>query len=88
MPLNEISDIHRHLLDLSIVELLDIVQHSDIFGSDEIDGYTFTAETTATTDTMDVVLAVRGDVVVDYERDLLHVDTLIRGGYRARADRW
>lgn len=68
-------NVERHLIDLGVVELLDVTQHTDVLGGDKVNGNTLTTETTATTDTMDVVLAVGGEIVVDDERDLLDVDT-------------
>lgn len=73
--LDEVSHVHGHLLDLCAVELLNLAHHADIVSSDEVDGHTLTSETSTTTDTMDVVLTVGGQIVVDDERDLLDVDT-------------
>ena len=44
---------------------------------------TFTTESSGATDAMDVVLAVGGQVVVDDERHLLHVDA---SGQQIRGD--
>lgn len=63
--LDEIGNVHWHLFDLSAVELLDFSHHSDIVSSDEVDGNTLSAETTTTTDTMDVVFSVGWEIVVD-----------------------
>ena len=52
-----------------------IAQHAHVLRGDEVDGDTLPSEPTTTTDTVDVVLAVGGQVVVDDERNLLHVDT-------------
>lgn len=54
---------------------LDVTKHADVLGGDEVDGDTLATETTATADTVNVVLAVGGEVVVDDERDLLDIDT-------------
>lgn len=69
------GNVHRHLLDLSAVELLDLTEHAHIVSGHEVDGDTLTTETTTTTDTVDVVLTVGRQVVVDDQRDLLDVDT-------------
>ena len=45
------------------------------YSSDEVDGNTLPAETTTTTNTMDVVLTVAGQVVVDDQGNLLDIDT-------------
>jgi hypothetical protein len=60
---------------LSAVELLNLSHHAHIISGDEVDGNTLTTETTTTTDAVDVVLAVGGQVVVDDQRDLLDIDT-------------
>jgi hypothetical protein len=69
------SHVHRHLLNLSAVELLNLTHHAHIIGGDEVDSDTLTSESAATSDTVDVVLTVSGKVVVDDERHLLDVDT-------------
>lgn len=69
------SNVHWHLLNLSGIELLDFSHHANIIGSDEVDGNTLSAEATTSSDTMDVVLTVGGQVVVDDERNLLNIDT-------------
>lgn len=69
------SHVHGHLLDLCAVELLNLAHHADIVGSDEVDGNTLTSETSTTTDAVNVVLAVGGEVVVDDEGNLLDIDT-------------
>jgi hypothetical protein len=68
------GNVHGHLLDLGAVELLDLAHHTDIVGGDEVDGHTLATETTTTTDTVDVVLAVGGEIVVDDKGNLLDVD--------------
>jgi len=73
--LNQVSNVHGHLLDLGAVELLNLAHHAHIVSGNEVDGNSLTAETTATTDAVDVVLAVGGKVVVDNQRNLLDIDT-------------
>ena len=67
--------VHWHLLNLGAVELLDLTHHANVVGGDEVDGNTLTSETATTTDSVDVVLAVGWQVVVDDERNLLDIDT-------------
>jgi len=69
------GNVHGHLLNLGAVELLNLAHHADIVGGDEVDGHTLATEATTTTDTVDVVLAVGGKVVVDDKGNLLDVDT-------------
>jgi len=73
--LDEVGNVHWHLLDLSAVELLDLAHHADIICGDEVDGNTLTSETTTTTDSVDVVLTVGWEIVVDDQGDLLDIDT-------------
>lgn len=53
----QIRHIHGHLINLCSIELFDIAQDSNVVCFDEVDGHSFTTETTGTTDTMDVQLA-------------------------------
>ena len=73
--LNEVGNVHWHLLDLSAVKLLDLAHHANIVGGDEVDGNTLTSETSTTTDSVDVVLTVGWEIVVDDEGNLLDIDT-------------
>lgn len=73
--LDEVGNVHGHLLDLSAVELLNLAHHADIVSGDEVDGNTLTTETTTTTDTVNVVLTVGGEIVVDDQGNLLDIDT-------------
>jgi hypothetical protein len=73
--LDEVGNVHGHLLDLGAVELLNLAHHADIVSGDEVDGHTLATETTTTTDTVDVVLTVGGEIVVDDQGNLLDIDT-------------
>lgn len=46
---NEIGHVHGHLINLSVVELLNILQHALVFTSYEVDGYSFAAKSATTT---------------------------------------
>ncbi len=84
------SNIHGHLFDLRAVELLNLAHHTHIVSGDEVDSHTLSAESSTTTDPMDVILAIRRQIVVDDQRDLLHVDTTsqqIGGDQHARGTR-
>lgn len=73
--LDEIGNVERHLVDLGRVELLNVTEHTHVIARDKVDGNTLTTETTTTADTVNVVLPVAGKIVVDDQRNLLHVDT-------------
>ena len=45
---NEVGHIHRHLVHLRVVELLNVLQHALVVTSDEIDGNSFAAEPATT----------------------------------------
>jgi hypothetical protein len=73
--LDQVGDVHRHLVDASVVELFYVVQRALIVVSDKVDGDALAAKTAAATDSVDVVFPVGREVVVDDERDLLDVDS-------------
>lgn len=60
---------------MSAVELFDLTHHTDVISGDEVDGNTLTSETSTTTNAMNVVLTVGGEIVVDDKGDLLNIDT-------------
>lgn len=62
---SHISNIRRHLINLSRVELLNVLQNSQIVVLHEVDCHTLPAETTTTTYPVDVQLTVFRQVVVD-----------------------
>src|SRR6056297_1744415 len=63
--LDEIGHVHGHLVDLCVVKLLDFPERADILGSEEVDGDALAAKAAAPTNAVNVVLAVRGQIVVD-----------------------
>lgn len=69
------ADVSRHLVNLSRVELLDLSHHTDILVGDEVDSNTLSTETTTSTDSVDVVLLVGRQIVVDNQGNLLDVNT-------------
>ena len=46
---DQISNVHWHLDDLRVVELLNVLKHTRIISRHEVDGNTLTTETTTTT---------------------------------------
>ena len=55
--------------------ILDLLDEGSILGQHEVDGGTLSTETTSTTDSVDVVLLLVGELVVDNETDLLNINT-------------
>ena len=53
---------------------LNVPQHSDIFSCDEIDSNTLPAKSTTTTNTVNIIFAVGGKIVIDDQRYLLDVN--------------
>lgn len=54
--------------------MLDIAEDSDVVGLNEVDSDTLATETTRTADSVNVQFTVVGQVVVDDERHLLHIN--------------
>ena len=67
---DQLANVVGHLVDGSSVELLQLLEGANVLISDEVDGDSLTAESTRPTDAMQVVLPVRGQVVVDHQRHL------------------
>ena len=67
--------IERHFVNLGVVELFNVPEHTDVLGSHKVDRDTLSSETTTTTDTVNVVLSVCREIVVDDQRDLLDINT-------------
>ena len=70
-----IAHIAGHLLDSGAVHSLHVSKVSHISCGDEVNRHTLTAETTGSTDSVDVFYTVGWEIVVDHKRDLLHFDT-------------
>jgi hypothetical protein len=66
-------NIQRHLINLSIIELLNISQHPNILRRHKVDRNSLPTESSSTTNSVDVVFAVGGKIVVDDERDLQQI---------------
>ena len=74
-PLDQVSNVGGHLEDLSVVGLLEILEDTELVSSGEVDGNSLASETTRATNTMDVLLVVAGQIVVDDDGNLMDVDT-------------
>ena len=46
--LDEVSHVHGHLVNLSVIEHFNVLEHTFIFTCDEVDGYTFSAKPAST----------------------------------------
>merc|ERR1712137_1123727 len=76
--LEEIYNVGRHLGHFGVVELLEFTEGLDILVGDEVDGDTLATKSTGSADTVNVVLQVAGQVVVDNQGDLLDINTTSR----------
>lgn len=74
-PTSEFVEISWHFVDLSVEMVLDGLDELGILWQDEVDGSTLSTVTTSTTNSVDVVLLLEWQLVVDDETDLLHIDT-------------
>lgn len=70
-----VRTVHWHFVDLGGVVLLNVSEDSDVVILDKVDGHTFSAETTRTTDAMNIQLTIVGQIIVDNQRDLLYVNS-------------
>lgn len=71
----DLGDIERHFDNLGLVILLSFLEELGIGRDDEVDGDTFSTETTRSTDSVDVGLFLKREIVVDDKIDLMDVDT-------------
>ena len=67
------GDIHRHLVNLSWVILLDVSQNSHIIIGDEVDGNTLTTKTTRSSNSVDVKFTVLREIIANDQWNLLNV---------------
>mmetsp|Transcript_4825 Transcript_4825/g.14215 ORF Transcript_4825/g.14215 Transcript_4825/m.14215 type:complete len:290 (-) Transcript_4825:429-1298(-) len=72
-PLDEVSDVHGHLVDLRGVVLLDVPEDADVLRLDEVHRHALATEAAGAADAVDVELAIVWEVVADHKRHLLHV---------------
>jgi hypothetical protein len=62
---HHVIQIHRHLVNLSAVVLLNVPQDADVFIPHEVDCDTIATVSATTPDAVDVQLTVVGKVIVD-----------------------
>merc|ERR1712176_421297 len=88
--LDHVSNVHWHLLNLCVVVLFDIFHGPNVVVRDKVDCNTLSAETAAAANSMEVIFHILGEVKVDDQRHLLHIDAAreqIRGDQDARGAR-
>lgn len=73
--LDEVGNIHWHLINACVVKFLDVVKGAFVIVGDEVDGNTFTAETTTTSNSVNVVFSICWQIIINNQGDLLDVDT-------------
>lgn len=52
-----------------------VSQNAHILAGNEVDGHTLATESSRSTDTVNIILTVAGQIVVDDQTDLLNIDT-------------
>lgn len=72
---SQIIEISRHFLNLRVVMVLDLLNKARVLRQHKVDRCTFTTETTGSADSVDVVLLLDRELVVDDEADLLHINS-------------
>jgi len=72
---SQIVKISRHLFNLCVVMVLDLLDEARVLRQHKVDRCTFTAESTGSTNSMDVVFLLDGQLVVDDKANLLDIDT-------------
>jgi len=72
---SQLVEVGWHFVDLSVEMILDLLDEAGVLGQDEVDGSTLLTETSSSTDSVDVVLLLEWQLVVDNEANLLHIDT-------------
>ena len=73
--LSQLVEVRWHLVDLRVEVVLDLFDELSILRQHEVNRSSFLAETTSSTDSVDVVLLSEWELVVDDQADLLHIDT-------------
>lgn len=63
--LNQVSNIGGKFVNLGVVEALDVLEEATILSCHKVNGHTLAAETSGTTDTMQVVLWLCWEIKVD-----------------------
>ena len=69
------SEVEGEFTDDSVIVLFDFTEHLDITLRDEVDGNTLTTEAATTTNTMEVVFHIGGEIEVDDDVNVVDVDT-------------
>ena len=70
----QVGHVHWHFIDLGRVVELDVAKDANVIASNEVDGNALSAKTSATADTVDVVLSIAGKIVVDDQAYLLNIN--------------
>lgn len=68
-------DVERHFDDLGLIILFSFLKEFSISRDNEVDGNTFSTESTRSTNSVNVGFFLKRQVVVDNEIDLVNIDT-------------
>ena len=79
LPLDEVGNVGRQLLNHGVVEALDVLKHPLVILADEVDGHTLAAKASRAANTVQVILRLGGQVIVDDQRHLRYKTTFSGG---------
>jgi hypothetical protein len=80
---SQLVKVRGHLVNLGVEVVLDLLDELGVLGQHEVNRSTLLAETTSSTNSVNVVLLLEGQLVVDNQAHLLDVDT---SGKQVRGD--
>lgn len=72
---SQLIKIGWHFVNLGVVMVLNVLEETGILGEHEVNRSSLSSESTSSTDSVDVVLLLDWQLVVDDKTDLLHIDT-------------
>jgi len=72
---HDVVEVLRHFLDLRVEVFLDLLDESGIAGHHKVDGRSLSTESASPTNSVNVVLLLLGQLVVDHQTHLLHVNS-------------
>lgn len=75
LSLDKVGDVVWHLLDLSVVELLELTEWLDVVVGNKIDCDSLSSETSRSSDSVNVVLEILWEIVVDDKGNLMDINS-------------
>merc|ERR1712002_382612 len=75
ISLNQVSNVHGHLVNLCVVEFFNVLKRSLVIVCYKVDSNSLSTKSSSSTDPVNVVFSVGRKVVVDNQGNLLHVNS-------------